>query len=206
MSGIVVPDGISPEIGWRCWAVDNGHLWSLHQEVMWTPKSYLRATCAQPPRLKYVPRRYGRIVPVGRTIERRTDPNSGAELVGWGYIYETAGQQLAGPVPTVQLPVGWGYELEPIAKEAPEEACACGIYALRSRQRLLSSSYFGLDGAVGSVYLWGKVIPGEDGYRAEYAYPRELWTDYDLTDYGVPTHAMGEFDQSVTVRNLRRKR
>lgn len=34
----------------------------------------------------------------------------------------------------------------------------------------------------GEVYLWGKVIPGELGYRAQYAYPKNL----RLVTKGVP--------------------
>jgi hypothetical protein len=45
----------------------------------------------------------------------------------------------------------------------------------------------------GKVALWGRIIEHERGYRAQYAYPLELWVypDYHcvkLRDYGVTTH------------------
>lgn len=53
--------------------------------------------------------------------------------------------------------------------DAPHINCTCGIYARESLEQL------GLEGGVyGSVYLWGEVIVCERGYRAEYAYPKDL--------------------------------
>jgi hypothetical protein len=47
---------------------------------------------------------------------------------------------------------------------------------------------------IGSVALWGGVIPGEQGWRAQYAYPRKLLVPYEIPlvaaalkeEYGVP--------------------
>ncbi|KKR46727.1 MAG: hypothetical protein UU22_C0013G0007 [Parcubacteria group bacterium GW2011_GWA2_40_8] len=83
--------------------------------------------------------------------------------------------------------------------QVPDIYCRCGIYALRTKEKLFN--YFTgmkMDPAkpwtvvsanergilpdrimgctvFGQVSLWGEIIEGEDGYRAEYAYP------YDLT-------------------------
>jgi hypothetical protein len=58
---------------------------------------------------------------------------------------------------------------------APDESCVCGIYAARDLDTLRSQRLFGLRYmAAGEVSLWGKVIPGEHGYRAELAYPRSI--------------------------------
>jgi hypothetical protein len=61
--------------------------------------------------------------------------------------------------------------------ETPEPACACGIHAwrlealewpafVRAARRPL---------VVGRVLLWGKVVEGTNGWRAEVAYPERLW-------------------------------
>ena len=80
---------------------------------------------------------------------------------------------------------------------SPGERCTCGIYAARSLNRLRGHPFTGLRrGVVGEVALWGKVIPGTHGYRAEAAYPKRLYVFErtarvhgslvdDLTAYGV---------------------
>ena len=54
----------------------------------------------------------------------------------------------------------------------PLEICSCGIHAAKDLENLRIALISGP--IVGEVYLWGKVIPGEDGYRAQYAYPKSL--------------------------------
>lgn len=97
---------------------------------------------------------------------------------------------------------------------SPDPECDCGIYAFRSPrslwpgymraspiQRGWSEGYV-VQRIFGQVYLWGQVIRGTLGWRAEYAYPRRLYvptTSYargpivppeeialHLADYGVP--------------------
>lgn len=56
--------------------------------------------------------------------------------------------------------------------DAPYAPCTCGIWAIRDKKTLLDA----VDSAVfGEVYLWGRVIEFEDGYRAQYAYPKSLY-------------------------------
>jgi hypothetical protein len=60
--------------------------------------------------------------------------------------------------------------------DSPAERCRCGIYASRSLDELRSQMLLGLEIAVvGEVLLWGKVIPGSRGYRAQFAYPKHLY-------------------------------
>lgn len=56
--------------------------------------------------------------------------------------------------------------------QAPLESCWCGIHAAKDLDTLRKVA--GPGPIVGEVYLWGKVIPGELGYRAQYAYPKSL--------------------------------
>jgi hypothetical protein len=62
------------------------------------------------------------------------------------------------------------------AHEPPGEGCTCGIYALSESEPWPYYDFKGPGYAVwGTVLLWGTVIRGERGYRAQYAYPRELF-------------------------------
>jgi hypothetical protein len=68
-----------------------------------------------------------------------------------------------------------------------------GIYAFKSQQDALH--YLEDNHIFGEVNLWGGVLEHPEGYRAEFAYPKELWvhSDFDATmivrleeTYGVP--------------------
>lgn len=60
--------------------------------------------------------------------------------------------------------------------EAPESGCRCGYWAFRTLEDLLAVARELPDpGVIGTVSLWGKVIAAERGYRAQFAYPRELF-------------------------------
>lgn len=60
--------------------------------------------------------------------------------------------------------------------DSPAERCRCGIYAARTLEELRSQMLLGLGIAiVGKVLLWGKVIPGSRGFRAQFAYPKHLY-------------------------------
>jgi hypothetical protein len=82
--------------------------------------------------------------------------------------------------------------------EAPDPGCRCGIYGLKEAEwleqpllylladelrdfsRLFTGRYRFREPqqtwvVAGSVLLWGKVIEGTFGYRAQYAYPERLW-------------------------------
>lgn len=70
------------------------------------------------------------------------------------------------------------------AHDAPREGCICGLYAARDLKRLRGQMLFGHGLlVVGEVSLWGKVIPGLHGYRAEKAYPRQLYVPQRLDDH-----------------------
>jgi hypothetical protein len=55
------------------------------------------------------------------------------------------------------------------AHESPWPDCECGLWAMRKHGPLPVSG-----SVIGEVYLWGRVIEFEDGYRAQYAYPKSL--------------------------------
>ena len=91
--------------------------------------------------------------------------------------------------------------------EAPDERCSCGIYAvqfdtLAQGYRLMDplGLYFPV---LGTVSLWGTVVATEEGWRAEFAYPKQLFVPVlgrrpqaarrlgrALERYGVSVHVL----------------
>ncbi|MFY9560291.1 MAG: hypothetical protein WAQ52_08675 [Terriglobales bacterium] len=60
--------------------------------------------------------------------------------------------------------------------EPPTVECSCGVYAAKSRQHLqeFCSSECVETFVHGDVYLWGKLVEHDLGYRAQFAYPKSL--------------------------------
>jgi len=98
-------------------------------------------------------------------------------------------------------------------QEAPHLTCTCGIYAYKEKPRLLGDIRItygrplappvsGLRLVYGEINLWGKVIEHEDGYRAQFGYPKRLWCTPAIEPlagwigyvYGVPCEVMPSGD------------
>ena len=96
---------------------------------------------------------------------------------------------------------------------APHLTCMCGIYAYKEKPRLLGDIRItygrplappvsGLRLVYGEINLWGKVIEHEDGYRAQFGYPKRLWCTPAIEPlagwigyvYGVPCEVMPSGD------------
>jgi hypothetical protein len=60
------------------------------------------------------------------------------------------------------------------ANDAPQETCRCGVYASKSLEHLHTTGYERY-GIFGEVNLWGTVIEHERGFRAQFAYPKNLY-------------------------------
>lgn len=69
---------------------------------------------------------------------------------------------------------------------SPDSGCKCGIYAVESLSNLMevyqtsNRLFYRLSverypAVVGLVKMWGKVVPGEWGWRAQFAYPSKLF-------------------------------
>jgi hypothetical protein len=70
---------------------------------------------------------------------------------------------------------------------APGFNCQCGVWAFKELDGLISAlgSYHDLK-VLGQVSLWGRVVETKNGYRAEKAYPAELWLfDSSLEELGL---------------------
>ena len=102
---------------------------------------------------------------------------------------------------------------DPSEQQAPHLTCTCGIYAYKEKPRLLReirNIYSGLwlvannryVPIYGEINLWGKVIEHEDGYRAQFGYPKRLWCTPAIEPlagwigyvYGVPCEVMPSGD------------
>jgi hypothetical protein len=84
---------------------------------------------------------------------------------------------------------------EPIEAEChkphavPDPKCSCGLYAARTLDHLAGMGYqrYRDDDfvVVGEVAMWGGVIPGTQGWRAQFAYPRRLLVPFEAWRYAA---------------------
>jgi hypothetical protein len=107
------------------------------------------------------------------------------------------------------------------SEPAPHVPCTCGIYAYKEKSRLLreiKNIYSGLRLVAnnryvpiyGEINLWGKVIEHEDGYRAQFGYPKRLWCTPAIEPlagwigyvYGVPCEVTpSEDDEEIKIKS-----
>ncbi len=225
MSDFVVPDMIEPITAWRSWEWVGTHLRSLNMSTEWIPKQRLDAQCPNAE-----PRTVSTPAWEAYTDWRRSESVLLRDLDEYelaSYWYENRGGAFYGqhayatssavaitpgpPPPPLQdpaavLPPMWSYRVgmretlyPPIHGACPDEGCSCGIYALDDEQAVRSSYSKPI---LGEVYLWGKVIDGERGYRAQYAYPKSFKVSGKhveaLEAYGVPILDVSKVQVAVT--------
>ena len=102
-------------------------------------------------------------------------------------------------------------------QQSPHLTCTCGIYAYKEKPRLLGeirNIYSGPRLVYGEINLWGKVIEHEDGYRAQFGYPKRLWCTPAIEPlagwigyvYGVPCEVMPSGDgEEIKISSPRSK-
>ena len=66
--------------------------------------------------------------------------------------------------------------------ELPHSDCTCGVYAAKNREHLRQFGYEGR-GIHGEVYLWGTVVEHKLGWRAQFAYPKNLFLPPDAIPF-----------------------
>jgi len=54
----------------------------------------------------------------------------------------------------------------------PAEFCTCGIYAKDTLEEVIDDKY---EGIYGQVYGWGRYVRGDQGWRAQYMYPKRFY-------------------------------
>ena len=65
------------------------------------------------------------------------------------------------------------------AQSVPQTTCTCGVYAAKDSEHLCDMGYQRY-GICGEVYLWGRLVEHELGWRAQFAYPKTLFLPPDL--------------------------
>jgi hypothetical protein len=74
----------------------------------------------------------------------------------------------------------------------PGETCSCGFYSAKTLNHLRQLGYSNYDEnsewitIVGELSLWGKVIEGSQGWRAEFAYPKRLFLPFEAWKLARP--------------------
>jgi preprotein translocase subunit YajC len=87
--------------------------------------------------------------------------------------------------------------------ESPYFNCTCGVYAARTIEHLNQCGYqkFGVHG---EVYLWGRVVEHERGWRAQFAYPRTFIVapdkfPFSLSEINARLKTLTEFGTDVLI-------
>jgi hypothetical protein len=68
--------------------------------------------------------------------------------------------------------------------DLPYFSCTCGVYAAKTIEHLRQCGYK-KSGVHGEVYLWGKVVEHERGWRAQFAYPKALFLAADAIPFSL---------------------
>lgn len=88
------------------------------------------------------------------------------------------------------LPLGRAFPRHDAAAEVPGLNCSCGVYAARSLSCLRGMEYDRY-GILGEVFLWGRVVEHENGWRGQFAYPKSFF---------LPSNQLGATLASVQSR------
>jgi hypothetical protein len=89
------------------------------------------------------------------------------------------------------------------ANEVPHRKCTCGIYAAQNSKHLRQLGYASY-GVCGEVYLWGAVVEHTLGWRAQFAYPKDLilplsLLPFTLAELNARLKALIEFGTDIFV-------
>src|SRR5271156_1481112 len=122
-------------------------------------------------------------------VEEKFEVNMMEALVGW----KCWNMSVASVVNTTKTMVlrttndfVWNYETIAEArcpnkgtrgKQSPTQSCTCGIYAADKMQTAV-----GYGNVRGQIYGWGRYVRGTDGWRAQFAYPKNFMLDQSQVD------------------------
>lgn len=95
--------------------------------------------------------------------------------------------------------------------EPPVASCNCGFWALKSIEKCLAYNHSRDCAVIGEVALWGRVLVGRDGWRAEYAYPRRVVgfisngadPEFVQETYGVDVRSQDSPEELVKKLNIK---
>lgn len=185
---MIIPDSIEPRRGYKALNYNaEGMLFSPSEHTHWPPKKRLEATCKNIewgwcPIEAEEPRSMDDTVTVavdpavrsagGALIATPARVMASTAIVSSSGAWVTPRQPLPRRKPKAKLPEGWVWSWEPLEHEIGE-GCSCGIYVVdepRDAMNYLDRNY----GCMVEVALWGKVVPGSNGARGQYAYPQRI--------------------------------
>jgi len=83
---------------------------------------------------------------------------------------------------------------QPAEHESPQRDCKCGVYAAKSFDHLRRMRYTESERWLrGEVSLWGRMVEHEDGWRAQFAYPKNF-----IVPISILPSAMSLIESSLT--------
>lgn len=109
----------------------------------------------------------------------RTEPIRTEPIRAWRIWRLSEQGELESPIYGDRWPPGQAFTADCPNHPLPAPSCGCGVYAVTSRERALEWAEWARASlpyrvVLGTVNLWGRVLPHLTGYRAERAYPYEL--------------------------------
>jgi hypothetical protein len=166
---IEIPDGIEPVIAWKALKYDGGLLHSPSYGLAWPTKQRAEASCGNAYDYGWEPK---------PSHEANTPEETGYNFTAFHTttVYTVVpsyyGQASTQPQPRVELPDGlaWSWEAKP--HMVAGDNCSCGIYAVDSAEACLS--YAKDKCVICTIAMWGHVVNGSMGARAQYAYPQSI--------------------------------
>jgi hypothetical protein len=146
----------------------------------------------------------------------------------WSFHWvEDRGFSLTSVCQAVPYPVGLAQEAvctgerSVLHHRAPDEECDCGVYGVPADRFAVLEQYspwprrragqpfqprwLCRDRVVGTVSLWGEVLECEQGYRAQYAYPREILVPEEFRSGGFSRQliiSLGPDDAATLISSL----
>jgi hypothetical protein len=167
----VVPDALEPLELWRTWSYDGERLCS-HNGTAWKPGQALEAGCLRTDHRAEA----AKVEDLARCVARQWPAGSRERVL-------LSDQELQDELATVFS--------QALRHTTPEVDCTCGIYALDNARSCPAGVVYG------KVALWGKVVRGDLGARAQFGYPTALFVpdhllgDEALREYMVPLKPLG---------------
>ena len=199
----VVPDSIEPVLGWRCFDIHDGVLYSPQQRMPWPPAAKATAGCTRDQWyyewVQRTPRQRERME--RKALDEGFTPAEGHYIrfqMASGDIEEVPVYMpwgMSGSVPPIRFYPAegkeWVLSVKVVGHPAPDKGCHCGIHIARDFGHALEYRGQARNAAIGLVKGWGEVIPGSRAFRVQYAYPTKLYLfkrpegDLDLSAYQI---------------------
>jgi hypothetical protein len=174
LSDVIVPDVVGEVVGWRAWTVGGTDRLPIlrsvtHSGTYWHAARWTLATCDGALVCK---REWDRIT------RRRRAALAGQQILDPGYELQTAADVVA--------------EMdEPHGPTIPGVGCTCGLYAAKTREQLVKRLGYQREHGtkavfIGEVGMAGRIIEGDQGWRAEKGRVKRLYVPFHHWRYVEP--------------------